>query len=101
MNIGMDYDDTYTRHPAMWDKVFKIMREAGHKIYIVTWRTMSECVPLYQHLDGKVHGIFPTARKAKARFMEQQGIFIDVWIDDNPLAITKDMEVLFNVGGPL
>lgn len=98
MNIGLDYDDTYTRHPLMWDKVIDVMRKAGHKVYIVTWRSESECVEVYEALDGKVHGVYSSDRRAKQAYMYSQGILIDVWIDDNPSAIIKDMETYQSSG---
>ncbi len=91
MNIGLDYDDTYTRDPRTWDKVLDVLRKANHKIYVVTWRSSNESLEVYEALDGKVHGIFFTDRKAKEKFMYAQGIRIDVMIDDNPGSWTTDM----------
>lgn len=92
MNIGLDYDDTFTRDPWMWTGIIRIMRQAGHRVYIVTWRSESESTEIYSKLGDKLDGIYPTNRKAKKKFMEAQGIIIDVWIDDMPLAILQDME---------
>lgn len=92
MNIGLDYDDTYTRHPEMWDKTIKLIRSFGHKIYLVTWRSESESDEVYRKVGDKLDGVYPTDRKAKEKFMYDAGIRIDVGIDDNPSAIIKDME---------
>jgi len=95
MNIGLDYDDTYTRDPALWDEVIKTFREAGHKVYIVTWRFPGEMAKVYAQFEGKphpVHGFYATGRKAKEKFMFANGICIDIWIDDNPRAILHTME---------
>lgn len=86
MNIGLDYDDTYTRDPATWDKIIAILRAAGHKVYVVTWRFEMEMPPVYAALTGKVDGFYATARQAKEQYMYTQGIRIDVMIDDNPRA---------------
>lgn len=91
MNIGLDYDDTYTRDPKSWDMFIFIMRQAGHNVYIVTWRDEEEGKAVHQELAHKTDGIYCTDRKAKAKFMFDQGICIDVWIDDNPSAILKSM----------
>jgi hypothetical protein len=91
MNIGLDYDDTYTRNPVMWNRVIWMMRMFGNKVYIVTWRSESESVEIYDKLGDKVDGVYPTNRQAKEKFMYAQGIRIDVWIDDNPRAIIQDM----------
>lgn len=92
MNIGLDYDDTYTRHPAMWDNVIKVMRQSGHRVYVVTWRFPNELDSVHRALAGKVDGIFPTSRKAKEKFMYGQKMRIDVWIDDNPSSILHTMQ---------
>lgn len=90
MNIGLDYDDTYTRDPLMWDKVCTYMRNRGHKIYLVTWRFESEAQELFKHFASILDGVYPTGRKAKEKFMYDQGIRIDVWIDDNPGSVLND-----------
>jgi hypothetical protein len=92
VNIGLDYDDTYTRDPMMWNSCLRYMRAHKHKVYIVTWRTQGESVDIIKQLEGMVDGVFCTARKAKQPFMFAQGICIDVWIDDNPSAILHTME---------
>lgn len=91
MNIGIDYDETYTRHPEMWDNVIRIMRSFGHKVYLVTWRSESESDEIYRKLGDKLDGIYPTNHKAKEKFMYEQGIRIDVMIDDNPRSWIQDM----------
>ncbi len=90
MNIGLDYDDTYTRDPAMWNFIIGTVRCAGHKIYIVTWRDEEEAKKM--KIEVAVDGVYPTNRKAKQKFMFDQAICIDVWIDDNPSAILNDMQ---------
>lgn len=92
MNIGLDYDDTYTCDPSAWNDFIRMMRRGGHKVYIVTWRTESESTQLYLNLGNFVDGIYPTSRKAKQSFMFEQGICINVWVDDNPSAILYTME---------
>lgn len=95
MVIGLDYDDTYTRDPVAWNAFIRLMRNYEHKVYIVTWRTPGEIVEVVHALASffvQVDGIYPTSRQAKAKFMFDQGICVDVWIDDNPRAILHTME---------
>ena len=92
MNVGLDFDDTYTRHPYVWDKVIEAFRKGGHKVYVVTWRNQSMMPQVYEALEGKVHGFFATDLEAKKEYMEKQRIFIDVWIDDMPWAIINSSE---------
>lgn len=96
MVIGLDYDDTFTRDPAAWACFVNMMASRGHKTYIVTWRCEGgEILPVYaemQYWKVDCEEIVPTSRKAKAKFMAEKGIIVDVWIDDNPSAILYTME---------
>lgn len=95
MNIGLDYDDTFTRDPQGWTQFISLMASRGHKVYIVTWRDAWEAQRVLfemQYWKAEIEGIHPTNRKAKQKYMFDQGICIDVWIDDMPHAIIRDME---------
>lgn len=98
MNLGLDYDDTYTKDPATWDAVLQIFRAAGHKVFVTTWRFDKDDMygnegAIVRHdLTGKVDGFYFTGRQGKQRFMYAQGIHIDIWIDDNPSAILHTLE---------
>jgi len=88
MNISVDFDDTYTRDPILWDEFVGRAMERGHTVYCVTAR---ENTPINQHevydtigrIIGKDNCYF-TSQLAKAKYMFDQGICIDVWIDDLP-----------------
>jgi hypothetical protein len=90
MNIGFDYDNTYTRDPAFWDSFLNAARVRGHKVYLVTMRTPAEGVQVFHDLTGKVDGICFTSRRGKQKYMYEMGISIDVWIDDMPLFVLQD-----------
>lgn len=90
MNIALDYDGTYTRDPVCWNAFIAHFRSKGHKVYCVTMRYKKEEAEVNAHLSARVDGIFFTARQAKQRYMFEQGISIDVWIDDMPGFITQD-----------
>ena len=92
MNIGLDYDNTYTRDPKLWDAFIRESRLRGHKVYIVTMRYDNdvEDFEVKTALDGKTDGLFFTCRMGKRTFMYDCGIRIDVWIDDQPDFIIMD-----------
>ncbi|MNL17170.1 hypothetical protein D3C87_1382480 [compost metagenome] len=93
MNLSLDYDETYTRDPVFWDHFIKLARDSGHKVYCVTMRyglPSAEALEVAADLNGKVDAIFFTERKAKNNFMYEQGISINVWIDDMPTFILHD-----------
>ena len=88
MNIALDYDGTASADPVIFKSIVKLLRDAGHKVYIVTMRFHSECFELQQTWGPLVDGIIPTARQAKRPVTDAAGIPIHVWIDDNPEAVT-------------
>jgi hypothetical protein len=92
LNIGLDYDNTYTRDPELWDNIITLCKQKGHKVYVVTLRYNhpSESWDVNDNLKDKVDGIFFTERKAKQSFMFKQGISIDVWVDDMPFFIENN-----------
>jgi acid phosphatase class B len=92
MNIGLDYDDTYTRDPIAWTEFIKMMQMRGHNIYLVTWRFVQEVDDGIRKLDKILDGVYFTGRKAKEKYMFDKGINIHVWVDDNPRAITQSMQ---------
>lgn len=95
MNIGLDYDDTITRDPAAFLAMIKLFRERKHNVYITTMRYPSECDSILPEIKDAVNGVYATSRTAKEPFMYQQGIRIDVWMDDNPRAIHMHAEQAF------
>jgi hypothetical protein len=91
LNVGLDYDNTYTRDPAAWLAVIRVLKDQGHKVYVVTMRYEKyEGDVVKEKLSHRVDGIFFTSRKAKKPFMFSQGISIDVWIDDTPFFVDND-----------
>lgn len=91
MIIGLDYDDTWTRDPDGWYAACLLLKARGHRFYGVTMRYEREA----GNMDGRYNDICEqvifTGRKAKRAFTQGQcGIFIDVWIDDNPIWVEVD-----------
>lgn len=94
MNIGLDFDDTYTRDPIAWDLFIQLMKSRGHYVYMVTWRDEQEAQEIRENtqLMNLLDGLYATNRKNKAKFMFDKGICIDVVIDDMPIAWATDMQ---------
>ena len=96
MNISVDFDDTYTRDPNMWNTVIAVMQTAGHNVYCVTARTPEQGLDVYSSIGrmvGADNCYFPSLH-AKKPFMWAQGIRIDVWVDDTPMAVYNH----YNIG---
>jgi len=91
MNIGLDFDDTYTRDPEGWNEFIRYFTSRGHVIYCTTFRFPEQSQQVYDTI-GRVIGhdnCYFTSYQAKRLFMQSKGIMIDVWIDDMPILIDK------------
>ena len=89
MHISLDFDDTYTRDPQMWNKFINLAKLSGHNVYCVTFRFPEQSQQVYESI-GQVIGndcCYFTAYTAKRSYMQSKGIMIDVWIDDMPMLI--------------
>ena len=93
MKISIDFDDTYTKDPKLWDRFAADAIARGHQVYCVSARGT-------QHMDepkrtiGQIIGpenCFGTGLRPKRHFMHHvHKIDIDVWIDDMPEMIVDD-----------
>lgn len=90
INIGLDWDGTVTSDRQTFMAVATLLRQAGHKVYVVTMRYPSECGEEFFRVRHLFDGIYATSRRAKKPFMESLQIPIHVWIDDNPNAVYLD-----------
>lgn len=102
MNIAFDLDDTITRCPAFFSAISKALLDAGHKVYIITYREdrqfaeedLAECGVAFSELvlpgEADFRGIpyeqwRAQASQWKARVCRTLGI--DVFFDDMPEVI--------------
>lgn len=84
MIIALDYDDTYTRDPMLWDLFVKSAEERGHEVIIVTMRYPEEGVLIKNYITDKTPDVIYTSRQAKEPYCLDRGVNIDIWIDDKP-----------------
>lgn len=85
--IGVDFDETISDDPAGWLQVLLLLERNGYHVVIVTWRKPTEWPTDLDFLVDKGFKVYYTSRQAKKQYMEQQGIKVSIWIDDNPFAI--------------
>jgi hypothetical protein len=88
MKIAMDFDNTYDRAPAMWNRFIDDAKNNGHSVIVVTCRRDTK--------ENREEVVVPgctvifTGLAPKLWYCEtQRGINFDVWIDDDPHAITE------------
>ena len=94
LGICVDYDDTFSTNPEVWTKIIELMRGAGANVVCITAR-FPDC-PLPPNFPGEVH----YARgQPKAEFAKENGLKIDIWIDDKPngIGFQGDMPVQYYI----
>lgn len=93
MNIALDFDDTYTRDPELWDQFIFTSKARGHDIRVVTFRksTMRDDV-----LDNIGIPVIYTEYTQKRKFTNMMGWVVDVWIDDSPEFIVNPVVLIGN-----
>lgn len=89
MLISLDYDDTFTKDPEFWLSFVKQAQERGHIVKCITMRFPEGKDTMDPRLLELVEVIF-TSHKGKKKFVRNLGIFVDIWIDDNPDYICSD-----------
>lgn len=100
MNISLDFDDTYTRDPALWNVFVQDAIARGHRVYVVTMRSPEQSKEVYDSI-GQIVGesrCYFTCMQSKRNFMYAKGIPIHVWIDDMPDAILRGIDNEVNDG---
>jgi hypothetical protein len=80
--IGIDFDDTYSRDPELWDAFIASAKARGHKVVCVTCRP--ETLENVQECDIPGVLTYCTSMSPKEWYMREKGIEVDVWIDDCP-----------------
>jgi hypothetical protein len=93
MNIGLDYDNTYTRDPEFWNMFVMNAIKRNHKVYCVTLRIPEQGNEVRSSI-GRMVPCYFTSMQSKSKYMLAQGISIDVWIDDMPDCISLGIETV-------
>lgn len=92
MNIAIDYDETWTADPILWNGFIDEATNRGHRVFCVTCRPQPEdwrendlvLIPFIP----KARHVF-TNRAAKRWYCQQLGLSIDIWIDDMPETVIQ------------
>lgn len=81
--IALDYDDTYTADPELWDLFIVEAKKRKHIVVCVTFRDKEQ--------NGAVElntiEVFYTSGQKKREYMKKQGFEPSIWIDDMPQLI--------------
>lgn len=89
MIIALDFDETFTADPALWATFIASAHQRGHTVICVTARRgkfLEDRLEVCSALPDGVATYF-AYDTPKRTFMAQQGIEVDIWIDDTPEGI--------------
>lgn len=86
VNIALDHDGTFTALPNEWTEAIKIFRAAGVNVFCITSRFPN--VPI-RGFPGEV---FYTCGQPKWEWAHDNGVQVDIWIDDWPACIGEHPE---------
>jgi hypothetical protein len=90
--IALDYDETYTAAPKLWDAFILLAAyNKDIKVLLCTYRhPVHDYHKDFDHLKKLGIECYFSDGLAKKPFMEKQGINVNIWIDDRPTAILQD-----------
>jgi hypothetical protein len=91
MIISIDFDETYSAKPDMWNTVIESFLSHGCDVICVTARYDYEMYKVHNSI-GLLIGedkCYCTGRLYKKKYMKRKGIKVDIWIDDNPSSIVN------------
>ena len=85
MIIAIDYDNTYTGDPIIFNAVIDLFRAGGHTVICVTGRDDSGAMadPVNNSI-GKLVPVVFAGKLWKKEAALKRGYKVDVWIDDMP-----------------
>lgn len=90
LTIALDYDGTVTADPDLWKTFMKQAKSRRHRVAIVTMRYPEEAI--LDSIAAMAWRVIYTSRRAKEEFLTSRGIYVDIWIDDNPNYIFSDAQ---------
>lgn len=89
MTIALDFDNTYSLHPLVWNDVIDQFQRSGFRVIMVTDRSAQhENSDLYRAVKfSGISEVFFTDNQPKKPFLAVLGIHPNIWIDDDPASI--------------
>jgi hypothetical protein len=81
IGICIDFDDTFTTNPPVWTAIIEFLRKHGANVFCITLR-FPNCP-----INGFPGEVYYACGQHKWEFAEQNGLRVDIWIDDWPAII--------------
>jgi len=88
LTIGLDFDDTYTADPELWDRFVCVASQRGHRVVVVTCRRdTEENRKALQEADLPCLWFYANMGAKETVLRHEHGIEVDIWIDDDPACV--------------
>jgi len=81
ITVAIDYDETFTTCRKTWTAVIELLRQSGANVICISARFPNCPIPDF---PGQV---YYACGQLKGEYAEDNGIKVDVWIDDWPSCI--------------
>jgi hypothetical protein len=92
ISFGLDWDGTFTEDPDLWRVFVSIAKQRGHMVTIVTARTGDKSDDVRAEAKSLgIDAIF-TSGQPKIEAADKAGLLVNVWIDDMPGLLFKNVE---------
>lgn len=103
MFIVLDYDETYTADPHLWDAFISSAKLRGHTLICCTFRFADKMDNFDVERDMQKHGInivYAASHPNKWDAVRHAGYNPEnaIWIDDSPHLITVSASIIFDGG---
>ena len=86
VNIALDHDGTFSTMPEHWTRAMQVLQEGGATVFCITSRFPN--VPIL----GFPFPVYYTCGQLKWEWAYENGIQVDIWIDDMPSCIGEHPE---------
>lgn len=96
MIISIDYDDTYTRDPLLWNWFAEEAMIRGHDVWCVSarhQRHMDDAEQTIGLVIGQDKCIGTNGKAKRDTLFYERGIYADVWIDDMPDTVVTGYDI--------
>lgn len=97
MLISIDYDDTFTAKPYVWQLVIDLLRDHGHTVICTSAKYESENNrrEVERALPNTV--VLLTSSTPKKEYALKHGYDVEIWIDDLPQSIpsTEELKAMY------
>ena len=91
MTISLDYDQTYTRDPDLWDGFIASAQSRGHQVICVTNRPWAPNTTKPERLPFPAIPIICAGDQFKSDAARAAGYTVGIWIDDMPGTISQSV----------